>query len=630
MSHAGDVKDYIDGVLDGSIVTGRLERLAVHRHCDDVLHAEARGYRFVEKYAIAALDFASLCNQFEGAYAGRPLELRPEQKFVVWCLFGWRSIETGLRRFRHVQCEVGRKFGKSTLVAYLSCLLLYADWPLEQGAQGYVAATKLDQAAIVWECAKNMIAQSPALKKRTNITEYNHRIFIPGLRSVFKPLAADKTPDGFNPHFIIKDEEHAWRENHRGQANTLRSGFGARSQPLTITITTYGSDDSVLWIENHDYAVGVLESVVTGEVVNDSWLVFICALDYPSSVSCFRCRGENCPWCGGTGTIPPDDPYDEAIWRKANPGIGDGEGCTPKTERMREDAILARGLPSYELEFFQKNLNIRVASQYRMITPEAWAACRGEFMDWNRASRVHGAADPGVSNDMFGGAVVARFDMTDDDGVAFKRFEIRSRAWTCAERHESVSTPQVARWIQEDKLGECPGNQVRFSDAVEWAHKQTELYGVCTWAYDKSWARVFGQELQERYSLTVFPFSQSHFHYNNVIGVLEGLLNEVHVVNGQEVRALCHDGDPVLAWMMSNMVIHRNAKGERMPDKSDPTRKIDIAVAVLMAISECLYSDESGQSIYLKRGIMAFGDDTESDPATVGNYLEENDDDLWT
>jgi phage terminase large subunit-like protein len=595
--HAADIQRYIDGVLDGSIVTGRLERLAVHRHLDDLKLAVDRGFVFEAKYANAAINFAAICNQFEGEYAGQPLELRLEQKFLVWCLFGWRVQATGLRRFRHVQCEVGRKWGKSTLVAYLCCLLLYADWPIENGAQGYVAATKLDQASIVWECAKNMILQSPVLKKRANVTDYNHRIFLPHLKSVFKPLAADKTPDGFNPHFIIKDEEHAWRENHRGQANTLKSGFGARSQPLTITITTYGSDESTLWLENHDYAVRILESVITGEIVNDQWFVFIAALDYPQEQPCFRCRGDECPWCDGSGVIPVDDPYDETIWRKANPGIGNDPGCTPLLDRMRDSATEARGLASQELEFFQKNLQIKVASRQRFLSPDAWDACKGELSDWRRAYRVHGAADPGVSNDMFGGAVVSRFDLVDDDGQEFKRFEIRGRAWTCEERHEAVKTPQIARWIQEGLLTECSGDQVRFSDVVEWAHEQTMLYGVLTWAYDHSWARVFGQELQERYGLTVFKFTQSHFHYNNVIGVLEALLNEVHIVDGEPVRALCHDGDPVLAWHMANMVIHRNSKGERMPDKSDPTRKIDVAVCVLMAISECLYSEASPQWI---------------------------------
>ncbi len=594
MSHADDVQRYIDGVLDGSIVTGRLERLAVHRHVADLELAGTRGFYFDAKIASDAIEFSRLCRQFESPFHGLPLELRIDQKFVVWCIAGWRQSSDKMRRFRHAQVEWGRKSGKSTMAAYLVCLFLFADCPLEYGAQAYVAATKQDQAKIVWNATLKMIEQSPSLKKRTKITESALTIAIPHLDGIFKPLAADKTPDGFNPHLIIKDEEHAWRENHRGQSDTLGSGFGTRSQPLTITITTYGDDESTIWQESHDYAVRCLESVISGEIVDDSWFAMICALDFPSEQICFKCKGDDCPWCGGSGTIPIDDPYDESKWRKANPGIGLGAGHTPRLERMRETANEAKQRPEKEPEFFQKNLQIKVASRNKVISPEAWAACKVDNLsDWNTSDRIHGGGDLGHSNDMCAGAVVARFDLVSDKGVQFKRFEIRSRAWTCEERHEDVKTAQIARWIEEDRLEETSGDQVLYSLVAKWAAEQTILYGVRTWAYDPAFAKMFGQCLQEDHHLTVFPFTQSPFHYNNVTRKLVAMLTEVHIVNGQKVRAIGHDGDPVLAWMMTNLIVRKNAKDEWMPDKGASPQKIDIAVAVLMAISECLYSEVS-------------------------------------
>jgi phage terminase large subunit-like protein len=588
--HAADVERYIAGVLDGSIVTGRLERLAVHRHVADLELAGDRGFYFDSVPATRAIEFSSLCRQFESPFAGQPLELRVDQKFAIWCMMGWRQNVDGFRRFRQVQYEIARKGGKSTISAYIACLLLYMDSPIERGAQGYVAATKQDQAKIVWNAALKMIQRSPALKKRAKITESALTIEVPELDNIFKPLAADKTPDGFNPHFIIKDEEHAWRENHRGQADTLGSGFGTRNQPITITITTYGDDESTLWRENHDYAVRCVESVIDGEIVDDTWFAFICALDYPREMPCFKCKGSACPWCDGSGTIPPDDPYSERVWRKANPGIGPGPGFTPQIERMRDLATSAKNRPDKTPEFFQKNLNIIVSSRDKVIAPEAWAACRGTLSEWSTAGRVHGGVDLGRTNDMAGAAAVARFDMVDDAGVNFTRFEIRSRAWTCRERHEDVKTPQVARWCQDDLIGECSGDQVLFSDVEDWAVAQTAMWGVRTWAYDPAFGPMLGQRLQEIHGLPVFKFTQSPYHYNNVTRALVRMLTEVHQVGGKPVRAIGHDGDPVLAWMMTNLIVRKNAKDEWMPDKGSSPQKIDIAVAVLMAMSECLYS----------------------------------------
>lgn len=592
--HAADVERYISGVLDGSIVTGRLERLAVHRHLADLDHAGERGFYFDPVPATKAIEFSSLCRQFESPFAGQPLNLRMDQKFVVWCMMGWRQKENGFRRFRQVQYEIARKGGKSTMSAYLACLLMFMDSPVEQGAQGYVAATKQDQAKIVWNAALKMIQRSPALKKRAKITESALMIEVPHLDNVFRPLAADKTPDGFNPHFIIKDEEHAWREVHRGQADTLGSGFGTRNQPITITITTYGDDESALWRENHNYAVRCVESVIDGEIVDDTWFAFICALDYPRETPCFKCKGDRCPWCGGSGTIEPDDPYNELIWRKANPGIGPGPGFTPQVDRMRELATMARQRPDKRPEFLQKNLNIVVASRDKIISAEAWTACRGELSNWASADRVHGGIDLGRSNDMAGAAAVARFDMTDDAGVDFIRFEIRSRAWTCEDRHENVKTDQVKRWCRDGLLSECSGDQILFTDVEDWAVEQTALWGVKTWAYDPAFGPMLGQRLQEVHGFTVFPFTQSAYHYNSVTRRIVSLLTEVHTVNGRQVRALQHDGDPVLAWMMTNLVVRKNAKDEWMPDKGSSPQKIDIAVAVLMAMSECVFSEFAG------------------------------------
>lgn len=616
-SHAQDVQRYIDGVLDGSIVTGRLERLAVHRHVADLELAGDRGFYFDAKIAEQCIEFSKLCRQFQSPFRGQPLTLRIDQKFFVWCLMGWRRKSDGLRRFEHAQYEVARKAGKSTIAAYLSCLLSYADTPLEYGAQGYVCATKQEQAKIVWEAAMKMIRLSPALNKRAKIKESDLVIEFPQTDGVFRPLASDKTPDGFNPHFIIMDEEHAYREKHREQIETMNSGFGTRAQPLTITITTYGDDESLIWKESHDYAVECLESVITGEIKNDTWFALIFAIDYYRQDEqqqeklrpCFKCKGDDCPWCSGTGHIPCDDPFDERVWRKANPGIGPGVGHTPQLEKVRSRALLAKQRPDKRPEFMQKIVNTIVSSHNKLITAEAWQACKGELSDWHTATRIHGAFDLARVNDMAGAAVIARFDMVDDSGADFYRFEIRSQAWTCEDRHEAIRTDQVARWIHDGILAESTGNQILFTDVEDWAVRMSDEWNVATWAYDPEFGLILAQRIQEIHGRTIFKFTQSPHFYTGPVGKLADIINEVHTVDGKPMRALVHDGNPVLAWMMTNLTVHKNYRGQRMPDKSSDANKIDLAVAVLMALSECLFSEETGRSVYTRRGLLFIGDD---------------------
>ena len=599
MTHAEDVQKYIDGVLDGSIVTGRLERLAVYRHVKDLEKSEndeGYAFRFNSKIAEASIAFSETCRQFEGEWAGQPLQLRREQKFIVWCMMGWRRKEDGLRRYRQVQLEVARKFGKSTMCAYLACLLLFFDFPVEKGAQVYVAATKQEQAKIVWNHALKMMEKSPALKKRYKPTPSKNLIEVPEHDSVFKPLAADKTPDGFNPHCIIKDEEHAWRQEHRSQAETLASGFGARMQPITITITTYGDTDSLIWRENHDYAVRCLESAITGNVIDDSWFAFICALDYREQdsqpVECFNCKGENCPWCVGTGELPIDDPFDEKVWIKANPGIGPGKGFTPKLHIMQGDALMAKQRPDKLSEFLQKNCNIIVASGFRLLQADAWSRGRGELSDVSGVTG-HGGADLGRVNDFASLAAIWPFHETDDDGERFIRYECLTQSWTVEDRPKELRLSMIDNWIGDGHIRASHGDSVDFMDVEETILEWHRNYVIRTWAYDKTYAHQMAQRIEAE-GLTPFAFGQSHKFYTAPIKELLRCVGKSRVVNGVQVPLFKHNGNPCLAWQAGNLCVDKNTRGEMMPDKSQDINKIDAMVAILMALSECLYHADDG------------------------------------
>ena len=188
---------------------------------------------------------------------------------MVGCLFGWQRVD-GLRRFRTAYCAVPRKNGKSTLSAGIGLYLLVADG--ERGAEVYSAATTRDQARIVFDEAKRMVASSPALKRRVGILINNLHVAASAAR--FMPLSSDASSmDGLNVHGAIIDELHAHRTRH--VVDVLETATGARRQPLLFEITTAGYDRHSICFEHHDYSSKVLESVLQ----DDSWFAFIAAAD---------------------------------------------------------------------------------------------------------------------------------------------------------------------------------------------------------------------------------------------------------------------------------------------------------------------------------------------------------------
>lgn len=195
-----------------------------------------------------------------------------------------------VRRYRTAYNEVARKNAKSTVSSGIGLYMAGADG--EGGAEVYSAATTRDQARIVFNDAVNMIKQSKAALGR--LMEFNKMaIFQERTASKFEPLSSDANNlDGLNIHCAIVDELHAHRT--RAVWDVLETATGARSQPLLFAITTAGFNKEGICYDTRDYATKVLNGIVE----DDSFFAIIYTLD------------------------DEDDPFDESVWQKANPGLG--------------------------------------------------------------------------------------------------------------------------------------------------------------------------------------------------------------------------------------------------------------------------------------------------------------------
>ena len=224
------VTAYAKLVAEGSVTANRLVRRACERHLDDLASGAGRGLRFDLAAARHAIDFFGFLRHSKGEWAGETFTLAAWQAFVVGSLFGWQR-DDGLRRFRTAYCAVPRKNGKSTTSAGIGLYLLVADG--EQGAEVYSAATTRDQARIVFDEAKRMVATSPALRRR--VEPLINNLHVAASASRFMPLSSDSsTMDGLNVHGAIIDELHAHKT--RGVVDVLDTATGARRQPLLFEI----------------------------------------------------------------------------------------------------------------------------------------------------------------------------------------------------------------------------------------------------------------------------------------------------------------------------------------------------------------------------------------------------------
>ncbi|WP_442903765.1 terminase large subunit domain-containing protein, partial [Gilvimarinus sp. 1_MG-2023] len=117
---------YAADVRDGQIPVCRMTRLAIDRWYRDLETAERRGLRFDENAAGRFFRFSGYCRQYEGDWAGKPIDFEPWQCFGLAQIFGWLRTD-GTRRFRIAYEKVARKNGKTTKAAVVANYGLLAD-----------------------------------------------------------------------------------------------------------------------------------------------------------------------------------------------------------------------------------------------------------------------------------------------------------------------------------------------------------------------------------------------------------------------------------------------------------------------------------------------------------------------
>jgi phage terminase large subunit-like protein len=529
-------------------------RLACERHLRDLVDGPARGLRFDVDLANEAIDFFLCVRHSKGEWAGQPIVLSPPECFMIGSVFGWIRVD-GRRRFRKSYNEVAKKFGKSTLAAGVGLLLAFFDG--EAGAEVYAAATKRDQAKIVWDEAKRMVLKSPGLRQRIQVRAANlHSL---ETASKFEPLGADADNlDGLNPQGNLLDELHAHKS--RAMLDVLETAMGARRQPLLFIITTAGFDrHSVCW-EERDYAVKILEGVLT----DDETFAFIATLDV-----CERCRAE--------GKTAPDETCatcdqwtDERVWVKANPNLP----VTPKLDDMRKLAREAREKPTAQNAFKRFRLNLWTHSATRWLPADAWAAC-GEPVRALAGRRGFLGLDLSATTDLT--ALVAVFP--DADGTVDVHAHFWMPADNVAERVKRDRAPYDV-WARDGFLALTEGNVVDYDVIYEAIVGFPEREGVelVELGYDPWNAMGLVTRLQGA-GITCVPIRQGFGSLTAPSKELEKLVAS---------RRLRHGSHPVLTLCAANVVAEIDASGNIKPSKAKSTGRIDGIVALVTALARVI------------------------------------------
>lgn len=330
-------------------------------------------YVFREDIGQYTIDFIEkFCRHYQGEKAGQLCKLELFQKAFVQALYGFVEKESGLRRFRESYFEVPRKHGKSFLNGCLCVFHLVADG--EEGGEIYSCATKLDQAKIIYNVAKNIIEQSPEL--RALIKSTREGLSFKMTRSVMKPLPNEsKSMDGLNISFCALDEIHALKD--RNMYDVLRQGMKARKQPIMSCLTTSGwAAPGGLYESLHGYACDVAKGIKK----DIHFLPIVYKLD------------------------KVDEWEDPKCWEKANPGLGTIKSYV----QLADDVARAKQDASYLPTLLVKDFDMQQAENSAWLPLEAIINETKIDMEFMRKSYAIGGCDLSATSDLTAATLLLR------------------------------------------------------------------------------------------------------------------------------------------------------------------------------------------------------------------------------
>lgn len=560
---AAVAKGYALSVLSGEILAGKLVRQACQRFLDDLRDGPARGISFSPEAAQKVCVYLSELG----------LALMAWQIFVLSNLFGFRNAD-GRRRYRNAHIEVGKKNGKTSLLAALGLYMADTEGDGEPRAEVYVAATTKSQSAdICFREAVRLREASSDLSGRSK----KYKCLIEFGDSVFAPLAANSEKlNGRNMHLGILDElaDHATPDLF----NVFTTSKVSRLQPLTISITTAGNTriGNVAW-ESREHSLQVLD----GSIPDDSFFTFIATLD------------------------EGDDWKNEALWIKANPSLG----ITVQIENLRELAARALAMPSAKNAFLRYNVNIWPATTASSwisqddLQKEGNAFLNEESRLLSPLERIKAAAerlkgqrccmglDLAIKNDL--SALALCFPPEDkESGV----YEVLFRCW-CPEEGIERRTREhrvpYAQWADAGLLTVTPGEVTDFQFIQRDILALAEEYKVCEVGADAALTQAtsFAEPIRET-GMCVVSHKQGYW-MSAEIQLLERLFIQ---------HRMCFHGNPIAAWCFANVSLTTNHLMRQAFDKERSREKIDCAVALAMAFKSTLAMPEP--SPYEKRGIL--------------------------
>lgn len=562
--HVAAALRFAHDVRSGKVPACRLTRLATERQLRDLERSETEDdypFYFDKDAAERICGLAELMPHVKGIWARQKklIKLEDWECFALAVPFGWKRKTDHTRRFRELYDCIPRKNGKSVLGAIIGDYMFMFDD--EHGAEVYSGATTEKQAWEVFGPAREMLRKSPDICEEAGITVNARSLVKLGDGSKFLPLIGNPG-DGPSPHCAIIDEFHEHQTSN--QYDTMVTGMGARSQPMVAIITTAGSTVAGPCYDKHLQAIKVLE----GTIENDELFVLIFTID------------------------EDDDWADPKVLAKANPNFGVSVNPDFLRSQQRQAVLHAE----YQNRFKTKHLNIWCSAKTAWMNMQLWQLCGDPQLTVEEVAREKCwfILDLASRNDICVFMKLFRKMVGDQPHYyAFGKYYLPEDTLDEA----SPNQTNYRKWADAGLLTLTDGAEINFDFIRDEAIAASAQFGAAEVVYDPWRAVHLAQQLTAQGATCV--------EYRQTVQTMSLPMKEF--MSAVKSNRFHHDGNPLLTWMVSNVVAKEDAKENIYPRKEKAEMKIDGAVAIIMGIGRAMASPDqmAGFSNWMKNPVTA-------------------------
>ena len=541
---------YAEMVESGEILTNNEIKLAIKRFRRDLDNYELR-----DNEAEKAIMFTEMLRFSKGRKSRERIVWEDWQIFILVNIFGFYQKGSGKRRFRYLYLEVARKNGKSTFLAAIA--LAFLTLFDEDVPEIYLGASTEEQAKPVYtemkRMVKKMVKEFPERADEFAVFMKNME-YMPNEGIATMITSNSPALDGVNPFCTVLDEVHAHK--NANMFNVMKSGTGARDKntPIIFLVTTAGFSLTSFAYNIRKSFIQVLE----GNKVNENTMIMIYTLDRE------------------------DDYNNSGLWVKANPSMG----AAISMEYLEDEYIQAQNFSSQENNFLTKNLNIWVGGVQTWLSRKILDDNDGRALTDGEIEEgvVYLGLDLGMVSDI---SALAQLTVFDNDRLHVKMRYYMSEA---AYRRLIARGIPLDIWRREGveinvNLGAATDTRVIQEDIVDLA----ESLDVEKILFDRWSTHEIVRGLEDE-GIYVKGVGMGFKDQSAPIQYTERAMKEKRFVL---------EGDSMLKWMFSNIVLDMDAAGNQKPNKSKADDKIDGVSALLNAVFGFINIDGGQESSYV-------------------------------